>query len=40
MAELIVAWREAVGRPEGVLTPVGRDRLVHRFVAAARSCRR
>ncbi len=22
MAELIVAWREAVGRPEGVLTPV------------------
>ena len=24
MAELIVGWREAVGRPEGVLTPVGR----------------
>ena len=23
MADLIVAWREAVGRPEGVLTPVG-----------------
>ena len=23
MAELIVAWRDAVGRPEGVLTPVG-----------------
>ena len=23
MAELIVAWREAVGRPEGVLSPVG-----------------
>ncbi len=24
MAELIIAWREAVGRPEGVLTPLGR----------------
>ena len=24
IAELIVGWREAVGRPEGVLTPVGR----------------
>jgi hypothetical protein len=23
MAELIIAWREAVGRPGGVQTPIG-----------------
>ena len=47
MAELIVAWREAVGRPEGVLTPISspggsthdssRRRAVHALSAAVSS---
>ena len=32
MAELIVAWRDAVGRPEGVLTPIGSPRAVRRTI--------
>ncbi|HEY7627087.1 MAG TPA: protein kinase, partial [Ilumatobacteraceae bacterium] len=28
MAELIIAWRDAVGRPEGVLTPMGERALI------------
>jgi WD40 repeat protein len=35
MADLIVAWRDAVGRPEGVLTPIG-----GRFVVEPDSSRR
>ena len=40
MAELIVAWRDAVGRPEGVLTPIGSPSSSSpRLVAAPRRAR-